>query len=92
MRTSHESFHARLKQKLSQELDDGLFFVYLQPQICLKTGKVVGAEALVRKYGSAGETVSPAMFIPYYEEEGVVQEVDFYALECVCQTLSQWVQ
>ena len=89
MRTGHGDFHARLRQRLSQEIEDGLFFVYLQPQIALKSGQVVGAEALVRKRGSAGEMLSPAMFIPYYEEEGVIQAVDFYVLECVCQTLAQ---
>lgn len=90
MRGSRESFYLQMKQKLDQELTAGLFSVVLQPQISLKTGQLVGAEALVRKQGSAGEMVSPAMFIPLYEEEGMIQDVDFFVLETVCQALSEW--
>lgn len=90
MRGSRESFYRQLKQKLDQELRDGLFSVVLQPQISLKTGQVVGAEALVRKRGSAGEMVSPAMFVPLYEKEGLIRDVDFFVLEQVCQILAQW--
>lgn len=90
MHSSRESFYTRMKQKLDQELRDGLFSVVLQPQISLKTGQVVGAEALVRKRGSAGEMVSPAMFVPLYEKEGLIRDVDFFVLEQVCQILAQW--
>ena len=89
-RTHGETYHVRMMQKLSQEIQDGQFSVVLQPQIRLKTGEMVGAEALVRKRGSAGELVSPAMFIPFYEEEGLVQAIDFFVLETVCQTLRDW--
>lgn len=90
LRTNRDSFYSRIRDKLMGELSGGQFSVLLQPQIGLDTGRVVGAEALVRKRGSAGEMVSPAMFIPYYEEEGLVQSIDMFVLETVCAALAQW--
>lgn len=81
---------AQLKQKLTAEIKNGTFTVLLQPKINLQTGKVSGAEALVRKLDPCGEIISPGMFIPLYEKQGIVQAVDYHVLETVCKTMEGW--
>lgn len=85
-----DAYSAKLRQKLTAEIKNGEFTVLLQPKINLKTGQVSGAEALVRKLGPCGEVISPAIFIPLYEKEGIVQIVDYYVLETVCKTMEGW--
>ena len=70
-----------------REVEEGRFTVYYQPQVDLKTGKVVGAEALVRKMGEDGSIVPPAKFIPFYELGGVIRYVDLFVLSSACATL-----
>ncbi|MBP1591108.1 MAG: EAL domain-containing protein [Oscillospiraceae bacterium] len=62
---------------------------YLQP-IADKEGKVVGAEALARwehpKYGF----LAPYKFIPTFEKNGMIVEVDRHMWECSCRLLAKW--
>lgn len=76
----------RLLQKPFQEE----FTIYLQPKVDLSTGVVVGAEALARWISPEFGFVSPGEFIPLAEKAGAVCQIDWYAFECVCQTLSKW--
>ncbi len=89
-RAERNVYYSKIKQKLIKEIKSGEFTVLLQPKIHLKTGQLTGAEALVRKRGTSGEIISPAMFIPLYEKEGIIQFIDYYVLEAVCQTMKQW--
>lgn len=83
-------YHVQMTQRLRDELACGCFFVYLQPQLDLKTGALRGAEALVRRQDEAGRLIPPLRFIPLYEAEGVVRHVDLFVLETVCATLQSW--
>lgn len=85
-----DDYGAKLRQRLITEIENGEFIVLLQPKIDLKSGKVSGAEALVRKRNTFGEIISPAMFIPLYEKEGLIQIIDYYVLEIVCKTMKEW--
>ena len=73
-----------------QEIEEDRFEVYYQPQIDLETGKTIGAEALVRKRDEKGELLSPDLFVPYYEEAGVISHLDLHVLELVCADLQAW--
>lgn len=73
-----------------QEIADHRFEVCYQPQVDLKTLKVIGAEALVRKRDKHGQLLPPATFIPYYEREGVISHMDLHVLDTVCSTLQTW--
>ncbi len=67
------------------------FLVYLQPKVELATGKVTGAEALVRRYDPVKKKMEyPNNFIPKYEKNAIVRHVDLYVLEKVCQILTHW--
>lgn len=78
---------SRMKKALQQEE----FKVYLQPKMDLKTGKLAGAEALVRWIQQDGTMVFPDQFIPLFEQNGFCVELDLYMLERVCQKLGKWM-
>ncbi len=60
---------------------------YYQPQYNTVTGRMVSAEALVRWIRPDGSMRSPAEFIPFAEENGIVTEIDWYILHEACRTL-----
>lgn len=63
------------------------FHAYLQPKVSLKTGKIVGAEALVRWIKPDGSVIMPSQFIDVSERNGFVTKIDFAVLECVMEYL-----
>ncbi len=69
------------------ELKAKSFFVYLQPKVDLISGKITSCEALVRKMGQDNKIISPDRFIPIYENEGTIKQLDFFVLEEVCLVL-----
>ncbi len=62
---------------------------YLQPQVD-KNGRIVGAEALVRWIHPDDGFLSPAAFIPVFEQNGMIAEVDKYMWRCACEILAGW--
>jgi len=62
-------------QRMAAGLARGEFSVELQPQIELATGRVVGAEALARWHAADIGVVSPAIFIPLAEQNGLMTEL-----------------
>ncbi len=65
------------------------FYAYLQPKVSLKTGKIVGAEALVRWIRSDGAMVMPGQFIDVVERSGFITKIDFCMLEQVMAYLEE---
>ena len=63
------------------------FHAYLQPKVSLHTGKVVGAEALVRWIKADGTMVMPGKFIDIFERNGFITKVDFAILDQVMEYL-----
>lgn len=74
---------------MSSAIREGQFKVYLQPRFSLKDHTVVGAEALVRLQRPDGTLVPPDVFIPLYEENGKIIELDFYVFEKVAEFLAK---
>ena len=62
---------------------------YLQP-IADREGHIVGAEALARWIHPEHGFMSPALFIPVFEKNGMIAEVDKYIWRCACEILAQW--
>ena len=69
-----------LENKLRRALDRNEFELYYQPKINLASGKLTGAEALIRWNDPATGLVPPAQFIPILEETGLIYEVGRWAL------------
>lgn len=76
-----------LESRMQQALQDEEFVVHLQPQVCLRDGSISGAEALVRWYPKDGAVIYPDDFIPLFEKNGFIRELDIYVLDCVCRWL-----
>lgn len=64
--------------------------VHYQPKMDLQSGKITGAEALLRWYHPNRGTVSPDQFIALAEEIGVIEEVGEFVLSTACQQLKTW--
>lgn len=79
-----------IAREVLKEIEEHQFEVFFQPQVNIRTGKIVGAEALVRKREHGGVLIPPDHFIPFYEVEGVIRHVDFFVLRTVCSALEKW--
>jgi|GEM_PF-1921314 len=60
---------------LSDALENNEFIFHYQPVLSLRTGKIDGAEALIRWKKDNGELIPPGDFIPYAEETGFITEI-----------------
>lgn len=67
------------------------FQVYLQPKYSPATGKLVGAEALVRWISLATGLISPGHFIPIFERTGFVTQLDDYMISRVAKMQAEWM-
>lgn len=84
----HEvAFHHTLTE-FQYALSNGRITYYLQPQVDMETGEVIGAEALTRWIDKDGSLVSPATFIPALEESGFVVTLDKY----IWQGVAWWLR
>ncbi len=63
------------------------FMFYLQPKCNMNTGKIIGAEALVRWRKSDGTMMPPDKFIPVLEKNGFITNLDKFIWEEVCHFL-----
>lgn len=66
------------------------FEPYYQPKVDLRTGRLCGAEALVR-WVRNGEVISPAAFVPYLEKSEKITELDFCIFEKMCIDIRTWL-
>lgn len=67
------------------------FVVYYQPKIDLKTKQITAAEALVRWRKSDGRLIPPNEFIPLFERNGFIEELDFYVYDEVFKKIKEWM-
>ncbi|MEF9969372.1 MAG: EAL domain-containing protein [Ruthenibacterium sp.] len=68
-------------------LQEREFEMYLQPKILIKSGQLVGAEALVRWNSKKYGMIYPDRFIPILEQNGFVRQLDFFMLGEACAFL-----
>lgn len=81
-----------IENKMQDALKNHEFEVYLQPKIELKGETVAGAEALVRWNDPEYGLISPAEFIPVFEKNGFIVNLDLYMFEQVCRLLRSWIE
>lgn len=73
-----------ITEAMETALDEGQFVVYLQPKYNLHDDRLAGAEALVRWNHPAWGFLSPGEFIPLFEKNGFITQLDQYVWEQVC--------
>lgn len=76
-----------MTSSMKKALENNEFAVYMQPKVDIDSEVPVGCEALVRWISPEKGFISPGDFIPLFEKNGFVTEVDFYVLEQVCRML-----
>lgn len=79
-----------IESELRQALDSREIVPYFQPVIDLKTGRIIGAEALARWRKPDGRLVSPADFIPVAEQTSLIMDIDLSILSQACQQTRTW--
>lgn len=84
----------RNEKSIEDIMEDALekreFQVYLQPKYSLKNPEqMVGAEALVRWFHD-GALITPNKFIPVFEKNGFIVQLDYYMFEEVCKLQKRW--
>lgn len=67
-----------LTDEMLPALHSGQFVVYYQPQVNYSTGELIGAEALVRWNHPKRGLLSPAVFLPLFERNGLITQLDDY--------------
>lgn len=82
------------EQEIVNDMKDALqnrnFVIQLQPQYNHSTGKIIGAEALVRWHHPEKGMIFPNDFIPVFEKNGFIYEMDKYVWEEACALLNKW--
>ena len=83
--------HQRMEQMLPEALEKREFQVYYQPKVDIRTGQIVGTEALARWIRN-GEVIQPFRFIPTMERNGFIIHLDLYILKRVCEAINGWIE
>lgn len=86
-----DELNHRLMERLDMEyrlrlaLDKDEFLLHYQPKLDFASGRICGAEALIRWQPAHGKMISPASFIPIAEETGLIEDIGRWVLLKACQ-------
>ncbi|MDE2598166.1 MAG: EAL domain-containing protein [Rhodocyclaceae bacterium] len=81
-----------LRNGIKKGLARDEFVLFYQPQIDLASGRVIGAEALVRWQHPEHGLIPPARFIPVAEESGLILPLSGWILETACRQTVGWLR
>ncbi|MFA6231964.1 MAG: EAL domain-containing protein [Rhodanobacter sp.] len=79
-----------LEHALRRGLQDNELFLLYQPKYDFPSGKLIGAEALVRWRQPDGSVVAPDQFIPLAEETGLITQIDAWVMLQACGQIREW--
>jgi diguanylate cyclase (GGDEF)-like protein/PAS domain S-box-containing protein len=79
-----------LKSKLRRALERNELVILYQSKVDLRTGRVVGAEALLRWRLPGHGDISPSQFIPLAEETSLILDIGEWVLDRVCADYREW--
>lgn len=94
-------FNGRMKSDLhrKQSIEDDMmnallgnqFVMYLQPKFSISSQRIIGAEALARWIHPEKGMISPADFVPVFEENGFILKLDQIIWESACKKIREWL-
>ncbi len=79
-----------LDKRLRKAIENDELEMYYQPQVDVATGKVVGAEGLMRWHHPERGLLSAGEFLPFAEESGLILPISDWMLEAACRDLREW--
>lgn len=83
------------EKKIESEMDLALlrkeFLLYLQPKVDIATSRIIGAEGLVRWNHPEEGMIPPDRFVPLFEKNGFIIQMDEYIWEQACVCLRRWI-
>ncbi len=85
LRTRHDGFDS-----IENALANGQFLLYFQPKVNMRTGEVLGAEALIRWQHPTRGLLSPASFIPIIENHPLGIDVGKWTIEAALTQIEVW--
>ena len=81
-----------LEGELRNALDNDELYMVYQPKVDIRSGRIVGAEALLRWQHPDKGDITPAIFIPIAEKSGLILEIDRWVLQKVASQLGEWLK
>jgi diguanylate cyclase (GGDEF)-like protein/PAS domain S-box-containing protein len=79
-----------IAQELRKAIEKNQFLIFYQPQVELKTRKIIGMEALLRWQHPDKGLISPSDFIPVLERTGLIRTVGLRVEKSVCEQIAAW--
>ena len=79
-----------LAEALESALNNGELVLHYQPIVELRTGRILGTEALVRRQHPVRGLIAPLQFLPAAVECGLIERIEEFVMRTACEQLRRW--
>jgi len=84
--------HVMMEKDLRESMKNGDFEVYYQPQVDIRSAKIIGLEALVRWNHPLVGMLAPNIFMPLTEKTGLIVELDLWVMKQAMKDIASWYE